>query len=151
MLAIEETALLKLTAGGLGKIVVEEVYYRSSRELQNHHGGMILIGDYVYMGRGHNKGFPTCVELKTGEIVWGDKLRGPGSGSAAIVYADGQLYFRYQDGIMALIEATPEEYRLKSSFKLASIKGQSWPHPVIAGGRLYLRDQNVLMCYGIRK
>jgi outer membrane protein assembly factor BamB len=144
-------ALLKLTSGGAGKIDVEEVYYRSSRELQNHHGGMILIGDHVYMGHGHNKGFPTCVELKTGKIAWGRNLRGPGGDSAAIVYADGHLYFRYQDGIMALIEATPEEYRLKSSFKLASVKGQSWPHPVIAGGRLYLRDQNVLMCYDIRK
>jgi outer membrane protein assembly factor BamB len=144
-------ALLKLVAGGLGKVDVEEVYYRSSRELQNHHGGMILIGDYVYMGHGHGQGFPTCVELKTGEIAWGTKIRGAGGGSAAIVYADGHLYFRYQDGIMALIEATPEEYRLKSSFKLASVKGQSWPHPVIAGGRLYLRDQDVLMCYDIRK
>lgn len=144
-------ALLKLTPSNGGGVEVEEVYYRSSRELQNHHGGMILLGDHVYMGHGHNKGFPTCVEMMTGEIAWGKQIRGPGSGSAAIVYADGNFYFRYQDGIMALIEATPKEYRLVSSFKLASVKGQSWPHPVIAGGRLFLRDQDVLMCYDIKR
>jgi outer membrane protein assembly factor BamB len=52
---------------------------------------------------------------------------------------------------MALIEATPQAYRLKGSFKLASVKDRSWPHPAIADGKLYLRDQDVLMCYDIRK
>jgi outer membrane protein assembly factor BamB len=142
-------ALLKVVHSGAG-LKAEEVYFLSANQMQNHHGGMILLGDYVYCGHGHNQGFPLCVELKTGKVAW-RSTRGPGSGSAAIVCADGHLYFRYQNGIMALIEATPKEYRLKGSFKLASVKGQSWPHPVVAGGKLYLRDQDVLMCYDIRK
>jgi hypothetical protein len=52
---------------------------------------------------------------------------------------------------MALIEATPTRYNLKSSFRLASVRAESWPHPVISGGRMYLRDQEVLMCYEIRQ
>jgi hypothetical protein len=109
-----------------------------------------LLGDYVYLGHGHDNGLPVCVELMTGKPAWGP-LRGPGGNSAAIVYADGHLYFRYQDGVMALIEATPEEYRLKGSFRIATRHGNSWPHPVIAGGRLYLRDQQDLHVYDIRK
>jgi hypothetical protein len=68
-----------------------------------------------------------------------------------VAYADGHLYFRYQNGTMALIQATPEAYHLKGQFKLAKINGESWPHPVIAGGKLYLRDQDNLMCYDIKR
>lgn len=143
------TALLRISKQGKG-LSAEEVYFRDASTLQNHHGGMILIGDYVYMGNGHNQGFPVCIELKTGKAKWGPE-RGPGAESAAIAYADGNLYFRYQDGTMALIEATPKAYKLKGKFKLATHNGQSWPHPVIAGGKLYLRDQNDLLCYDLRK
>ena len=110
---------------------------------------MILFQDHIYCGHGHNKGFPLCITLETGAQAWSGG-RGPGSGSAAILMADGHLYFRYEDGTMALIEATPEEYKLKGSFKLASVKGKSWPHPAISDGLLYLRDQDTLMVYDIR-
>jgi len=98
----------------------------------------------------NNEGYPICVELKSGRVKWGGDQRGAGSGSAAVLYADGNPYFRYQNGVMALIEATPERYNLKSSFKLASVRAQGWPHPVIADGRLLLRDQEVLMCYDVK-
>jgi outer membrane protein assembly factor BamB len=101
------------------------------------------------MGHGNNNGLPVCVELKTGRAMWGP-LRGPGRESAAVLYADGNLYFRYQNGVMALIEATPEEYRLKGTFDIATHHADSWPHPVIAHGRLYLRDQQDLHVYDIR-
>ena len=143
-------ALLKLEKDGTGVKAVEQ-YFLNANTLQNHHGGMILIGDYIYCGHKHNNGFPICVEMKTGKVMWGGNLRGPGSGSAAIVYADGHLYFRYENAVMALIEATPKAYKLKGSFKLASKNGRSWPHPVILGGKLYLRDQGTLLCYDITK
>ncbi|MFP6677886.1 MAG: polyvinylalcohol dehydrogenase, partial [Pirellulaceae bacterium] len=120
------------------------------KQLQNHHGGMILLGDYLYCGHGHNSGLPICIEFATGEIVWGP-TRGAGDGSAAVVFADGHLYFRYENGKVALVEATPDEYRLKSEFKMATNNGKSWPHPVIADGKLYLRDKQSLLCYAIRK
>lgn len=141
-------ALVKLSRQGNG-VRAEEVYFLDGRTLQNHHGGMVLIGDHIYMGHGHNNGFPVCVEFATGEIKWGGQLRGPGGGSAAIVYADGHLYFRYEDGTMALIEANPRKYSLKGEFRIASNNGKSWPHPVVCGGRLYLRDQDELLCYNV--
>ena len=119
--------------------------------MENHHGGMVLLDGYIYCGHKHNNGFPICVEMRSGKVQWGGSTRGAGTGSAAVCYADGNLYFRYQNGIMALIEATPERYNLKSSFKLASVLAQSWPHPVISNGRLYIRDQDVLLCHDIRE
>ena len=142
-------ALLKLTRSGRG-VQAQEQYFLDAGTLQNHHGGMVLLDGYIYCGHRHNEGFPICVEMKTGRVKWGGDQRGAGSGSAAVLYADGNLYFRYQNGIMALIEATPERYNLKSSFKLASVRAESWPHPVIADGKLLLRDQEVLMCYDVK-
>jgi outer membrane protein assembly factor BamB len=142
-------ALLKLVADGDG-VRAEEQYFLEGRKMQNHHGGMVLLGDYVYCGHGHNDGQPLCIHFQTGKDAWRPG-RGPGSGSAAVTYADGHFYFRYQSGDMALIEATPDKYKLKGTFKIASRIAESWPHPVIAGGRLYLRDQDVLLCYDVRK
>jgi outer membrane protein assembly factor BamB len=144
-------ALLKLVPTGDGGIKAEQVYFLPAKEFQNHHGGMVLVGDYVYAGNGHNKGAPTCVEMKTGKVMWRQD-RGAGQGSAAVLYADGNLYFRYQSGHMALVEATPKEYNLRSSFSLPDKSDlESWPHPVIANGRLYLRDQDILLCYDVKQ
>jgi len=142
-------ALLRLTASG-GRVRADEVYFLPGDKMQNHHGGMILVGDHVYCGHGHNNGFPICVELKTGKIAW-FKGRGPGTGSAAVAYADGHLYFRYENGVMALIEASPRGYKEKGAFKLPQQSGPSWPHPAISDGKLYLRSQDVLLCYDVRK
>lgn len=142
-------ALLKLSKTGDGT-KADEVYFLKADELQNHHGGMIHIGKYVFCGHGHNNGLPMCIDMMTGQRLW-EKERGAGTGSAAVVYADGHLYFRYEDGEMALIEANPEKYVLKSHFRLHSVKGKSWPHPVIADGKLYIRDQDTLLCYNLRK
>jgi outer membrane protein assembly factor BamB len=142
-------ALLKIKRDG-EQCSAEEVYFLDAKTMQNHHGGMILIGDYVYCGHGHNNGFPLCIEMMTGRDAWRHG-RGAGSGSAAITCADGHLYFRYESGVMALVEATPKQYVLKGSFKIASRHGASWPHPVVAGGRLYLRDQDELHCYDVKK
>ena len=142
------SALLRLAPAGRGSVRFQEVYYKSNNEVQNHHGGMVLIGRHVYMGHGHNNGFPLCMDLVSGRPLWGPE-RGAGNGSAAIVAADGHLYFRYENGFMALIEATPSGYNLKSSFRIKSVNGKSWSHPVIADKKLYLRDQDELHCYDI--
>jgi outer membrane protein assembly factor BamB len=142
-------ALLKLSKEGRG-VKAEEQYFLDPDKVQNHHGGMILKDGYVFCGNQHDNGFPVCVDLQTGEIAWGGRKAGPGRGSAAVAYADGHFYFRYQDGMMGLIEANPSEYKLKGKFKIKTHNGQSWPHPVIAGGKLYLRDQDDLLCYDIK-
>lgn len=141
-------ALLKLSSSG-GGVKAEEVYYFPAKELQNHHGGMVLVGDYVYMGHGHNNGFPTCVNMLTGEVAWGIRLRGAGKGSAAVTYADGNIIYRYQSGEVALVEATPDEYRLKGVFTPEVVKEPSWAHPVVVDGKLLLREQDTLMIYDL--
>jgi hypothetical protein len=142
-------ALLHLKRQGDG-FQVEEKYFHPGKVMQNHHGGMVLVGQHVYFGSGHNNGLPMCVELASGEVAWGGRERGPGNGSAAITYADGHLVFRYQSGEVALIEATPVAFRLKGFFKPQHVEGPSWAHPVVIGGKLYLREQDVLMCYDVK-
>jgi outer membrane protein assembly factor BamB len=141
-------ALLRLQ-GSDGGVKADEIYFLEGKEFQNHHGGMIMLGDYVYAGHGHNAGAPTCLEWKTGKTMWRHN-RGPGTGSAAISYADGNLYMRFQNGVMALIGATPEEYLEKGHFQIPNVEQPSWSHPVIAGGKLYLREQDTLYCYDVK-
>ncbi|CAN5234585.1 PQQ-like beta-propeller repeat protein [soil metagenome] len=144
------TVLLKLSKSGVG-VEANEEFFLDSGTLQNHHGGMVLIDGYIYAGHGHNNGFPICVEMATGKVAWGGDERGPGSGSAAVTAADGHLIFRYENGVVALIEATPERYNLVASFTPAYQEGRSWAHPVVANGHLYLREQDKLMCYDLKR
>jgi outer membrane protein assembly factor BamB len=144
------SALLKLSRADDG-VKAEEVYYYGSNDLQNHHGQMVLVGDQVYLGHGHGKGFPVCVDLHSGKILWNAarESRDIGSGSAAITYVDGHVIFRYQSGPVALIEANPTEFKFKGAFTPSSVKGNAWAQPVVVAGKLYLRDQETLMCYDI--
>ena len=144
------SALLKLARDGSG-VRAEEVYWLERDQFQNHHGGFLKVGDYVYGGHNHNKGEPTCVEMKTGKIMW--RADQPGRGSGCLVYADGCLYFLYENGVAALMEATPEKYNLKGTFKLPDrpgAKGPAWAHPVVHDGKLYLRWADVLFCYDVK-
>ncbi|MGD8787609.1 MAG: PQQ-like beta-propeller repeat protein [Phycisphaerales bacterium] len=145
------SALLKLTAAG-DNVTAQEVYFLDAGTFQNHHGGFIRLGDYIYGGHDHNKGRPTCLNMMTGKIMWTQSQ--PGGGSAAVLYADGHLYFRYQDNVLALIEATPDRYNLKSTFRLPKRRGMGengWAHLVIVDGRLYVRDADVLLVYDIKE
>lgn len=136
--------LFTVTASG-GALTAKQVF--ANKTIANHHGGVILLGDHVY-GYCDSKGW-VCQKFATGEIVWSDKKLGKGS----IAYADGRFYLRTEagKGTVALIEATPEGYKEKGRFDQPDrSKANSWPHPVIAGGKLYLRDQDVLLCYDIK-
>ncbi len=142
-------ALLKLSPEDNG-IKAEEVYYLDPEQMQNHHGGLILKDGFLYTGTGHNKGFPLCVNMKTGETAWGP-IENEGKGSAAVTFADGHLYFRYQNGLMVLVEASSKGYKEKGSFMIPDVNQFSWAHPVISDGKLYLREQDNLFCYNVRK
>jgi outer membrane protein assembly factor BamB len=144
------SSLLKITKTASG-LEASEVYFLDAKTLQNHHGGLVLVDGKVYAGHGQNKGLPICVEMATGKVLWGGDIRNAGSGSAAVVYADGNLIFRYENGTVILIEATPAGYREKGSFQIPDVKGPSWPYPVVAGGKLYLREADNLYCYDVRK
>ena len=144
------SCLLKLSRDGDG-VKADEVYFLEPKTFENHHGGFILSDGYIYSGAKHNKGFPICVEMKTGEVKWGGDIRPEGSGSAAVTMADSQIIFRYQDGKLALVNATPSGYELHGTFKPVYQERESWAHPVVSNGLLYLREQNKLMCYDLHE
>lgn len=143
------SALLRLKSDGESGVQAEEVYWLGGDTLQNHHGGLILDDGHIYTGTGHNKGFPICVEMASGEVAWGP-VRNDGQSSAAVTWADGKLFFRYQNGLMVLVEATPKGYEERGSFMIPDVAQFSWSHPVIAEGKLYLREQDNLFCYDLK-
>lgn len=142
------SALLRLEPTEDG-VAAHEVYFLPGETMQNHHGGLILDDGVVYTGTGHNKGFPLALEMATGEVLWGP-VRNEGRDSAAIAYADDRLVFRYQNGLVILVEASPEGYREHGSFQIPGVEQPSWPHPVIADGKLYLREQDTLYVHDLR-
>lgn len=144
-------ALLELMAAPQGRVTMNEKYFLEGRTFQNHHGGMVLLGNHVYAGHGHRLGFPMCIDLASGKVVWGGNFRNDGAGSAAVTAADGHLYFRYENGVMMLIEATPTAYREKGKFQIPGVRHPSWSHPVVTGGRMYLREQDALHVYDVKR
>ncbi len=143
------SALLKLTSAGNNKVSMEEVYFLEAKTLQNKHGGMVLVNGHIYCGHGNGSGLPICVDIKTGAVAWGPE-RGVGSGESSVTYADGHVVFRFQDGKIAIVKANSEKFEVIRSFDPAFQEKESWSYPVIADGRLYLREQNKVMCYQLR-
>ena len=129
-----------------GDFKVDEVYFKG--ELKNRHGGVVIVGDYAY-GDTDNSGNVWCAEWKTGKVKWKKDARTQGNGSATIVYADGNLYIRYDNGYVALVPASPDGYKETSVFKIPNSSNQSWSHPVVVGGKLYLREKDVVWCYDV--
>ncbi len=117
-----------------------------SKQMQNHHGGMVLVDGMIY-GCSNPKDL-TCLDFNTGEIKWFEKS----SGKCSILYAEGMLYCRDENGPISLVEATPKGFKLKGRFDQPDRSDlNSWPHLVISDGMLYVRDQDVLLCYNVRE
>jgi len=141
--------LIRLLPDGT-QIKVEKIL--SSRTIQNREGGTVLVGDHLYC-YSENQGW-VCHEFKTGKLAWAerDKL-----GRGSVTYADGRLYCcSEKGGLVALVEATPSGWIEKGRFKLPRESTQRrqlgglWTHPVIANGRLYIRDQEFLHCFNLK-
>ncbi len=146
------SVLLKLSPNTIlsdkdSSVKVEEVYALTASQFQNHHGGVVKVGDYLFGGHGNNNGLPTCLDFRSGRLLW--KRRGPGVGSAAVIYADGRLYFRYQNGVVALLEADDKGFQVRGTLEIPGAGSDSWAHPVIANGALYLREQDHLWAYQV--
>jgi outer membrane protein assembly factor BamB len=127
---------------------VVEVY--ENKVMKNHHGGVLLIGDYLY---GHADPGWVCQNFKTGEEVWSHR----GFGKGAVSAADGMLYcVEEQSGNVVLVEASPKGWKEHGRFKLdpqtkiRSARGKIWTHPVISNGKLYLRDQDLIYCFDVK-
>lgn len=140
-------ALLKQKADGAGGITIEEIYPLNSK-LANKHGGVVLVGDHVF-GDSDDAGLPFCADLMTGEVAW--KKRASGRGSIAMAAADGCLYMHFAEGTMVLAKADAEDFVELGSFTVPhSGERPSWAHPVILDGKLYLRENNAILCFDIQ-
>lgn len=135
--------LLRPTRKAGGTYSVEQVW--TTELLDNHHGGVLLKNGYLY-GAGHNSRGWFCLDFKTGAEKW--KARGKGS----LTYADGYLYCLEERGTMSLVKATPDKWDESGSFRLPKGgEGFYWAHPVVCGGRLYIRHSDKLFAYDIGK
>jgi outer membrane protein assembly factor BamB len=133
-------ALLGLRASG-GEIAAQEIYF--TRNMKNHHGGVVLVDGHLY---GFDDSILNCLEFATGERVWRHRSVGKGS----VTFADGHLYILSENNVVGLVEATPQGYREKGRFSISDEGWPSWAHPVVSGGRLYIRNQSVLASHDIR-
>jgi outer membrane protein assembly factor BamB len=132
-------ALLKLTPEG-GGVKMTEVYF--NKEMMNHYSSSVLVGDTLY---GFSNAILTAMKFQTGEVLWKDRSVGKGG----LTYADGKLYLLSEDGVVGLAEATPAGYKEISRFTIQRNEFPTWTPPVIADGKMYLREQDNLYCYNI--
>jgi outer membrane protein assembly factor BamB len=133
-------ALLNLAAQD-GMVAAKEAYF--SRDMMNHHGGVVLVKEHLY---GFSNNILTCMEFATGKVAWRNRSVGKGS----LTYADGKLFLLGEGNMAGLAKATPESYQELGKFEIADSGLPSWAHPVVCGGRLYIRNQGTLACYDVR-
>lgn len=132
--------LVNLTVSN-GTVSASEIYF--TREMKNHHGGVVLLNGYLY---GFDDSILTCLEFATGKRMWRDRSVGKGS----VTIADGDLYIQSENNMVALAAASSSGYQEKGRFSIPDKGLPSWAHPVISGGRLYVRNQDSLMAYDVK-
>jgi len=132
-------ALLALTTNG-DEVSASEVYF--TRDMRNHHASSVLVGDHLY---GFSSSILTAMAFDTGEVAWRDRSVGKGS----LVFADERLYLFSEDGVVGLAEANPERYIERGRFELETGNAPTWSHPVVADGKLFLRDQDTIYAYDV--
>jgi outer membrane protein assembly factor BamB len=141
--------LAKLVKKENGEFAAEEVWF--SKSMENHHGGVILHDGALFGANGGNGGgYPACLDFKTGEVLWNERdKRRVTKGSVA--FADGRIYYRTEEGPIVLIEPSRKEYLERGRFDQPERTDKpAWAHPVIANGKLYIRDQDTLFCYDVK-
>ena len=138
--------LVKLSKDGDAGVKAEEVYF--TRSMENHHGGLIAHDGCLYGAHGGNGGGNiVCLDFKTGKKLWDERSVEKGS----VAFADGRLYYRTETGTVLLIEPNAKEYVERGKFKQPDrSRSPAWAHPVVANGKLYIRDQDVLFCYDVK-
>jgi hypothetical protein len=148
----EESALLKIVPEGGG--VKVQVVYTTKAIGQTVHGGAVLVGEHVYLANGASSGSSgrlTCMDFKSGTVIWQQPPADRLDRVWCLLAAENRLYCRLHTGEITLVEAAPEGYREWGRFLPAErSKEPPWTVPVLAGGRLYLRDQDILLCYDVR-
>jgi outer membrane protein assembly factor BamB len=141
--------LAKVSKNDEGKFKADELWF--SRRMQNHHGGMVVVDGCLYGANGGNGGGALiCLDFKTGDVLW-DQRSSRKTPKGSIAFADGRIYYRTEEGALLLIEPHREKYVERGRFDQPErSKSPAWAHPVIANGKLYVRDQDKLFCYDIK-
>lgn len=137
---------IKLRKKTDGSITAEEIYFTS--RMQNHHGGMVVFDGCLYGAHGGNGGgYLSCLDFKTGDVLWNDR-KGP---KGSLIFADGRIYLRGEKkGELLLIEPSNKGMVVRGRFDQPDrSSSMAWAHPVIANGKLYIRDQGLLLCYDV--
>lgn len=130
-------ALLKLDNDGKA----QEVYF--NREMKNHYSSSVLVGDTLY---GFSSSILTAMKFRTGEVSWRTRAITKGT----VSYADGMIYALGEDGSLVLVEANPSVYKEVSRFSIAKGDYPTWTPPVIADGRMYVREQDNLYSFDVK-
>lgn len=134
-------AYLKLAGTG-GHVRATFAY--KTEHMKNHHGGMAAVSGYLY---GFDEGTLVCLDIKLEKVKWQDRSVGKGS----LTIADGMLYLRSEQGPLALAEVTPDAYIESGRFDQPDRSNKpSWAHPVVAGGKLFLRDMDTLLAFDVK-
>ena len=125
---------------------VEPVW--ASKALDNQHGGVVLVdGRVVGSCRQDSRGPWACLAFETGERVYAER----GIGRGSLTWADGMLYAWNHRGTVALVRPAPRAFQVVSQFQIPKGgRGPAWAHPVVCGGRLYLRHGECLWVYDIQ-
>jgi outer membrane protein assembly factor BamB len=141
---------IKLKKKDDGGFEPQEIYF--TKRMQNHHGGMIVYEGCLYGASGGNEGGAlTCLDFATGNVLW-DERSERRAAKGSIAFADGRLYYRVEDGTLLLLEPNRDKYVEHGRFDQPSRTSKpAWSHPIIANGKLYIRDQETLFCYDIQK
>jgi hypothetical protein len=143
--------LIKVNGKG-GSFDAEKVY--TNKNMVNQHGGVVLLDGHVY-GYSDGKGW-VCLNLLSGEMAWSERNK---CGKGSLTYADGRLYcYAEKDGTCVLAEPSTAGWKEHGRFTIpptpnkprVNYASNVWTHPVVAGGRLYLRDQALLHAYNVK-
>ncbi len=144
--------LVKLAVDNNGGISTDEIW--TSSDMENHHGGIVVIDGGLYGANGDiGGGNLVCLDFQTGETLWNEGDRDKeGVPKGSLMFADERIYYRTEEGTMLLIEPSRNGYLERSRFEQPDrSRNPAWSHPVIANGRLYLRDQDSLFCYDVKE
>lgn len=140
-----KSVMLKIAPDGK---TVTEKYADQTFDNQNH--GVVLVDGFLYGSNftGRNSGKWLCMNWNTGEITWIADFHNKGP----ILSAEGMLYcMEEKRGNIALVKASPKEFKVISTFMVKEGKGPFWARPSIYYGKLLVRHGDVLIAYDINK
>ena len=133
-------AAIELTPGDGGRLAVRELW-RTNR-MKNQFTSSVLHEGFIY---GLDEAILACLDARTGELKW----KGGRYGYGQVLLAAGHLIVVTEQGELALVRATPERHA--EVVRFPAIEGKTWNHPMIADGRLLVRNIGEMAAFDLRR